>query len=119
MSNPGKGTVLSRALVAALFVLVASAPSASAASLFFFKGKSKAPNEKICLSFATDQAKRLGLQNVKSDKLSVSGNKSNFEAILTCVGTFIVVMVAGDTGTDGGPLAKQLFDAVKGEQIID
>ena len=106
-------------LITAILVLATSATSASAASLSFFKGRSKASSERMCLSFAGDQAKRAGLQNLKSDKLSVSGTKNNFEVILTCVGTFIVVMVAGDGGNDGGPLAKQLFNAVLGEQTID
>jgi hypothetical protein len=83
MSNLAIGAIVRRSFITALFVFAASASSASAASLFFFKGNSKASSEKICLSFATDQAKRLGLRDVKSDKLSVSGNKNNFTAILT------------------------------------
>ncbi len=92
---------------------------ASAASLFYFKGPTKAPNEHMCLSFARDQASRHNLQNIKHDNLGVGGTRDNFFAVMTCVGTVIVVMVSGDTGTDGAPLAKELFDAVQREQCID
>ena len=58
------------------------------------------------MSFAKDQARRAGLQDVKVDALSVSGTKNGSLAIITCVGVVTVVMVSGDNGTDGGPLAK-------------
>ena len=83
------------------------------------KGASKAPNERVCLGFARDQATRHRLQNIKHDNLGVGGSRDNFFAVMTCVGNVIVVMVAGDTGTNGSPLAKELFDAVRGEGCID
>jgi hypothetical protein len=100
-------------------VMVATALPASAASFFWFKGPTKAPREKVCLSFAKDQARRAGLQDVKVDALSVSGTKNGSLAIITCVGVVTVVMVSGDNGTDGGPLAKQLFTGMRGEACID
>ncbi len=106
-------------LVAGLFSIVVSSASATAASLFYFKGPTNAPNERVCLSFARDQASRHNLQNVKSDRLGVGGTRDNFFAVMTCVGSVVVVMVSGDAGTDGGPLAKELFDAVRGEACID
>jgi hypothetical protein len=39
--------------------------------------------------------------------------------VMTCVGKVVVVMVAGDSGTNGSPLAKELFDAVRSEGCID
>ncbi len=106
-------------LAVGLFSMVSSASSASAASLFYFKGSTKAPNERVCLSFARDQASRHNLQNIKSDRLGVGGTRDNLFAVMTCVGNVVVVMVAGDAGADGGPLAKELFDAVRGETCID
>jgi len=40
-------------------------------------------------------------------------------AIVTCVGVVTVVMVSGDSGTNGEPLAKQLFAGIRGEVCID
>jgi hypothetical protein len=105
--------------VAVSFAMLASGTSVPAASLFYFKGATKAPNERVCLSFARDQAGRHNLQNVKSDRLGVGGTRDNFFAVMTCVGNFVVVMVSGDTGTDGSPLARELFDAVTREACID
>ncbi len=99
--------------------MTATAVPASAASFFWFKGPTKAPREKVCLSFAKDQARRAGLQDVKVDALSVSGTKNGSLAIITCVGVVTVVMVSGDNGTDGSPLAKQLFTGMRGEVCID
>jgi hypothetical protein len=107
------------AVAAISVVMVATAMPASAASFFWFKGPTKAPREKVCLSFARDQAKRAGLQDIKVDALSVSGTKNGSFAIITCVGVVTVVMVSGDNGTDGGPLAKQLFTGMRGEACID
>lgn len=90
-----------------------------AASLFYFKGPTKAPNERVCLSFARDQAQRHGLQNIKRDNLGVGGTRNGLFAVMTCVGNFVVVMVAGDGGANGAPLAKELFDAVRSETCID
>lgn len=106
-------------LVAGLLSVPAFTMPASAASFFYFKGPTKAPNERVCLSFAKDQATRHRLQNVTQDRLGVGGSRDNFFAVMTCVGNVIVVMVAGDTGTNGSPLAKELFDAVRGEGCID
>lgn len=107
------------AVAIAGLAMTAIAAPASAASFFWFKGPTKAPNERVCLSFAKDQARRFGLQNVKVDALSVSGTKDNSLAILTCVGVVTVVMVSGDNGTNGEPLAKQLFTGMRGEVCID
>lgn len=107
------------AIAVAGAAMAATAMPASAASFFWFKGPTKAPREKVCLSFARDQAKRAGLQGIKIDALSVSGTKNGSLAIITCVGVTTVVMVSGDNGTDGGPLAKQLFTGMRGEVCID
>jgi len=42
-----------------------------------------------------------------------------FLAIITCVGVVTVVIVSGDSGTNGEPLAKQLFTGMRGEVCID
>jgi hypothetical protein len=76
-------------------------------------------HERICLSFAQDQARRTNLQNIKSDRLAVSGTRDNFFAVMTCVGKVVVVMVSGDPGTNGNPLAQELFDNVRRETCID
>jgi hypothetical protein len=91
--------------------------TASAASLFYFKGPTKAPNERVCLSFARDQAGRHNLQNIKQDNLGVGGTRDNFFVVMTCVGKVVIVMVSGDTGTNGSPLAKELFDAVRSDVL--
>lgn len=119
MSNPTVRTRVRGALLGCMVSVAALSVPASAASLFYFKGPTKAPNERVCLSFARDQASRHNLQNVKHDNLGVGGTRDNFFAVMTCVGTVIVVMVSGDTGTDGAPLAKELFEAVQREQCID
>jgi hypothetical protein len=107
------------AVVAGLLSIAASTASASAASLFYFKGETRAPNERVCLRFALDQASRHNLQNIKHDNLGVGGTRGNFFVVMTCVGKVVVVVVAGDSGEDGRPLAQELFDAVKGEVCID
>jgi len=71
------------------------------------------------LSFARDQATKHGLQNIKQDNIGVSGIRDNFFAVMTCVGTVIVVTVAGDTGENGSPLAQELFDAIRREHCTD
>ncbi len=48
----------SAVLVAGLFSIVVSSATATAASLFYFKGSTNAPNERVCLSFA--RTKRAG-----------------------------------------------------------
>jgi hypothetical protein len=117
MSKTFRSTACAIAMAGA--TMVATAIPASAASFFWFKGPTKAPREKVCLSFARDQASRAGLQDIKVDALSVSGTKNGTLAIITCVGVVTVVMVSGDNGTDGGPLAKQLFTGMRGETCID
>jgi len=119
MSNPAVRSGIGGLLIACSLSITALWTPASAASLFYFKGPTKAPNERVCLSFARDQATRHNLQNIKHDNLGVGGTRDNFFAVMTCVGNVVVVMVSGDTGTDGSPLAKELFDAVRSEICID
>jgi hypothetical protein len=111
-------SIMCAVAIAGLAMTTTAAP-ASAASFFWFKGPTKAPREKVCLSFARDQASRAGLQDIKVDALSVSGTKNGSLAIITCVGVVTVVMVSGDNGTNGEPLAKQLFTGMRGEGCID
>jgi hypothetical protein len=89
------------------------------ASLYYYKGPTKAPNERVCLSFARDQARRHSLHNIKQDNLGVGGTRDGLFAVLTCVGNVVVVMVAGDDGANGAPLGKELFDAVRLETCFD
>src|SRR5262245_12014874 len=105
-------TVIAATACASLLSIATPSTPASAGSLFWFKGSTNAPNERICLSFALDQARKNPLLNIQHDALSVSGTKGPFTAVLTCIGTFVVVMVSGNTGEDGGELARDLFDAV-------
>ena len=105
--------------IAGLLSIAALSTPASAGSLFFFKGQTKAPRETKCLSFALDAARKQGLQNIQHDNLAVSGTSGDLFAVMTCVGTVVVVMVAGNTGANGKPLAQALFDAVRRIQIID
>ena len=106
-------------VVASLLSIAASITPASAASFFFFKANSHAPRETTCMNFALDAARNRNLQNIQHGPLAVSGTRGDFFANLTCVGTVVVVMVAGNTGENPQPLAKELFDAVMGEQCID
>jgi hypothetical protein len=80
-------------LVAGRFSIIASVTPVSAASLFYFKGPTNAPNERVCSSFARDQASKHNLQGIKHDNLGVGGTRDNFFAVMTCVGNVIVVMV--------------------------
>ncbi len=107
------------AVVGGFLSIAAFNTTASAASLFYFKGPTKAPNERVCLSFARDRAGRHNLQNIKQDNLGVGGTRDNFFVVITCVGKVVIVMVSGDTGTNGSPLANELFDAVRSEGCID
>jgi hypothetical protein len=98
-------------------LIAASTTPASAACLFFFKGQTRAINEEVCLDLAENSAKGgnpqgIELQNVKRDDLQVSGTQGELFAVITCVGTFVVVMVAGNPGRDCRPLAQQLFDSI-------
>jgi hypothetical protein len=106
-------------IASGLLLAAVSAAPAPAASFFYFKGPTKAPRESVCLSFAFDQARRHNLQNISRNNLGVSGARNNFFVNITCVGTFVIVMVAGDTGTNGSPLAQELFDAVRRTGCID
>ena len=106
--------------IAAGFVLAgASAGPAPAASFYYFKGPTKAPNERVCLRFAFDQAGGHRLQTISRNNLGVAGSRDNFFVNMTCVGNVVIVMVAGDSGTNGSPLARELFDAVRGETCFD
>jgi len=112
MRNSLKGAINAGILSVAAF----NTP-ASAASLFYFKGPTEAPNERVCLSFARDQAGRHNLQNIKQDNLGIGGTRDNFFVVMTCVGNVVVVMVSGDAGTNGSPLAKELFKAFFGAKL--
>jgi hypothetical protein len=105
--------------IAGLWSIAALSTPASAGSLFFFKGQTKAPRETTCLSFALDAARNQHLQNIRHDNLAVSGTAGDLFAVMTCVGTFVVVMVAGNTGENCKPLAQALFDEVRRIQNID
>jgi hypothetical protein len=102
-----------------LLSLLVQVIPANAASLFYLKGPTKAPNERVCLSFALDQAKRHNLQNINHDNVGVGGTRDNFFVVMTCVGNVVVVMVSGDAGTNGNPLAQELFNAVRSEGCFD
>jgi hypothetical protein len=119
MYNGKSCNVLRGIIVSGLLLSLVYTAHASAASLFYFKGPTKAPNERVCLSFAMDQAKRHNLQNINRDNLGVGGTRDNFFVVMTCVGNVVVVMVSGDAGTNGGPLAQELFNAVRAESCID
>lgn len=119
MSDPTMWNVIKATAIAGVLSAAGLPQPASAASLFFFKGATKAPNERVCTGFAQDQAARHNLQNIKRDNLGVGGTRGDFFVVMTCVGNVIVVMVAGNTGENGSPLAQELFDAVRREQCID
>jgi hypothetical protein len=107
------------AVIAGLLSIAVSTTPAFAASLFYFKGQTRAPNERVCLRFALEQASKHDLQNIKHDNLGVGGTKGNFFVVMTCVDAVVVVMVAADGGENGRPLAQELFDAVRREVCID
>lgn len=119
MSIPAIWNAVTGTVIASLLSIALSTTPAAAASFFFFKGPTRAPNERVCLRFAADQARRHNLQNIKQDRLGVSGTRDNFFAVMTCVGKVVVVMVSGDSGTNGSPLAQELFDAVRRDVCID
>ena len=119
MLNPTISNGLKAACTATLLSIAVSNTPASAASLYYFKGPTKAPNERVCLNFAGDQASRHNLQNIKKDNLGVAGTRGDLYAAMTCVGTVVVVMVTGDGAANGSPLAQELFDAVRGEICMD
>jgi hypothetical protein len=106
-------------VIANLLSIAASITPASAGSLFFFKGPTKARSETTCLSFALSTANGAHLTNIQHNNLSVSGIRGDFYAAMTCVGTVVVVMVAGNSGEDGHPLALELFNEVTRIQNID
>jgi hypothetical protein len=105
--------------LAGLASIAASPSPASAGSLYFFKGPTNAPRETMCLSFAQDAARKSNLTNVQHDRLAVSGVRGDLFAVMTCVGTTVVVMVSGNSGEDSKPLAQELFDEVKRIHCID
>jgi hypothetical protein len=120
MSTPRSiRNVIGATAIASLLSIAAASTPAAAASLFFFKGPTKASNERVCLTFARDQARRHNLQHIEHNNLAVSGTRGDFFAVMTCVGTTVVVMVAGNTGENGSPLAQELFDAIRHEICID
>jgi hypothetical protein len=119
MLNRTKLDLIGSGVIATLLSLAASTLPTSAASLFFFKGPTKAPSENVCLRFAHDAARRHNLQNININALNVSGSRDDFFVAMTCVGNIVVVMAAGNTGTNGSPIAKELFDAVRSEVCFD
>jgi hypothetical protein len=110
-------TLFVSSLMSAAFLAAAS--TGPAASLYYYKGPTRAPNERVCLSFAMDQARRHNLQNIKQDRLGVAGVRDKFYVAITCVGNVVVVMASGDGAANGDPLSKELFDAVRSETCID
>jgi hypothetical protein len=120
MSSPRSIWNITTAMVIASLVSIAASPTpASAGSLYFFKGPTSAPGETTCLGFAQDAARKSNLANIQHDSLAVSGVRGDLFAVITCVGSTVVVMVAGNTGENGRPLAQELFDEVKRIRIID
>jgi len=105
--------------LASLASIAASPSPASAGSLFFFKGPTNASRETTCLSFAQDAARKSNLANIQHNNLAVSGVRGDLFAVITCVGSTVVVMVAGNSGEDGKPLAEELFNVVKRIHCID
>ena len=119
MSNLAVWNVVRMSVIAGALSIATSPSPASAANLFFFKGPGQAPNERICLMFARDEAKIHNLQNIKQDRIGITGIRDNFIAFMTCVGTVVVVTVAGDADQDPRPLAQELFDAIRHDICID
>ena len=120
MSSPrSMWNVTTAIVIASLLSIAASNTRAYAGSLFFFKGATNAPRETTCLSFALTAARQQNLTNIQQNNLAVSGVRGDLIAVMTCVGPVVVVMVAGNTGEDGKPLAEELFNEVKRIHCID
>ena len=64
-----------------------------------------------------DAARKSNLSNIQHNNLAVSGVRGDLFAVITCVGSTVVVMVAGNT--DGKPLAEELFNEVTRIHCID
>jgi hypothetical protein len=111
--------VTAAVVIASLLSIAASTTPASAASLYFYKGPTNAPGESTCMSFALTAAGQSHLANIQHNNLAVSGLRGDLFAVMTCIGSTIVVMVAGNTGENGDPLALELFNEVKRIHRID
>ncbi len=105
-------------IVGCLSITAVSVP-ASAAALFVHRGPTKAPGENTCMGFALDAAKRQHLQNIEHKNSAVSGAMADKFVVMTCVGTTVVIAVAGDHAQEVKPLADALFAEISRIQNID
>ena len=85
---------------------------ASAAALFVHTGPTKAPGPNTCLGFALDAANHQHLQNIQHNNSGVSGAKADKFIVITCVGTVVVISVAGDHPQEVKPLADAIFEDI-------
>lgn len=106
-------------IIAGCLSITAFTAPASAAALFVHRGPTKAPGENTCLGFALDAAKRQHLQNIEHKNSAVSGARADKFVVMTCVGTTVVIAVAGDHAEEVKPLADALFDEIGRIQTID
>jgi hypothetical protein len=100
--------ILSTAFATMAAISVASTTPASAASLFVHKGATKAPGENTCLGFAFDAATHEHLQNIQHSNILVSGAKADKFVVMMCVGSTVIISVAGDHPEEVKPLAEAL-----------
>jgi hypothetical protein len=105
--------------IASLLSIATLIMPAFAAALFVHKGPTKAPGENTCLGFALDAASHQHLQKIQHSNGSVSGAKDDKFVVMTCVGSVVVVSVAGDHPQEVGPLADALFDDISRMVKID
>jgi len=105
--------------IASCLSVAALTMPASAAALFVHTGPTKAPGPNTCVGFAVDAANHQHLQNIRHDNSSVSGAKGDKFVAITCVGTVVVIAVAGDHPPEVKPLADAIFDDISRMIKID
>jgi len=97
-------------IIASLVSIAASTiPPSAAVALFVKVGPTNAPGPNRCLGFAADAARDERLQNIQNKNGLVSGVRDDKSVVMVCVGTVVVISVAGDRQPEVGQLAEDIF----------
>ena len=107
-----KSAKLAIVAIASCLSIGASIMPASAAALFVTMGQTKAKGPNTCVGFAVEAANNQHLQNISHNNVGASGAKADKFIVITCVGTVVVISVAGDHAPEVKPLAEAILQDI-------
>ena len=111
--------------LAALVLLVAAAPPAHAAALYFERVAVRTGSEATCFRFAGDTARALQFRNAHSNRLEVAGERGGAYVSMTCVGrgpnasALAVVMSVSDSFDTARQVGHEAAEKIKGITCFD